>query len=294
MCAGDIYEHTVTNCTQGPVWIITEFKGREIPEWVQQKVPVCLQKLSPCKGRSFWEGRMRALHKYLSDHTNVSFAVVSDDDILVNSVPWEEVMARFQNATAPNARVLLSTEQTCWTGKLCAKDWAQQWLDVVRNATGYDELRVFLNSQYMGERDAVIGLLDQMIALGMADDQAALHAVVAQNASTVSIDYDEQIFLSLSRGFVPRIDGDLTCNFGGKKTRACGSDPHEKMWGRCRIKGGSLWVAEHRVRSRHKARRRQRVALPVVLHLNSHAMRQSDYGRHCRDSIEQLRRGNTT
>merc|ERR1719252_63593 len=98
---------------------------------------------------------------------------MTDVDVYSNPLSWSEIRNRFEQVATPTARVVISTEETCWFRDQCKPEEAQYWLDIVRNATGNHKIRKFANSQYMGERPAVIDMLQKMLETG--DRQKKTH-----------------------------------------------------------------------------------------------------------------------
>lgn len=241
------------------------------------KVPICLQVLRASGTGSFWGRRMQAVREYLKLPDAPKFVVVSDNDIVINPLSWSDVRARFERIATPEARVVMGAEQSCFFGHACNMKEAQRWLDTVRSATSQPHLTLFPNSQIIGERDAVLSLVSAALKLCPEDDQQAYSMLIAQQPTAVALDTDEQIFVSMSRGLVPRHKAKWTCNFGGTNTSKCGLG--KERWGACMVNDRGLFQL---------SRNETWLPPPLLVHLNGVADFAARRGNGCPRMLGEL------
>lgn len=261
-------------CTEGVVWLMVVENNMNHVKMVHlsgYQRPACLQILYT-DGGDFWFKRMAAVHEYLLSVPNVSHAVLTDIDAISNPISLKELMSHFESIATPEARVVWSMEQTCWCGHICNQREADAFLKVARNFSGNPSLNMFPNSQYMGERSALIEVLAAMMNASH-DDQRAIFLVFPHMPGKIAFDFDEKIFLSMARGFGPQKSARLRCAQGGNNfSYPCGPTGPTEHWGSCTIE-------ENRVVIHDQEKNRTRT--PLSIHLNGPAAQGIRRGADC-------------
>jgi len=271
-------------CEQGYVWLLVT-EGKPPPPHIAKNVPkgMCVQHLQRLGGKTFWEGRTRAVLKYLQEQPRVEFVVLTDTDVYVNPLSLDDVKFRFEKIATPTARVAVSTEQTCWFGHICTEEEANDWLRVVRASNPAGQIiQHFLNSQYMGEAKDVKYMLERELEIYPEDDQRALSLLIKEHPDRFALDLDETLFVSMARGMVrlPPPEGKYMCNFGGMETASCGFP--EADWGSCDYADGSIKVTHWNWTG---TLRQAKELLPLVIHANGPWRKGIAHGRHCAEAL---------
>jgi len=265
------------------VWILVRDPGysespgdQKMLEQLKAASPICVAVLKlpkPPVNRNFWELKVVAVRDYILDHGSLQFVVSTDVyDVVLNPVTPDGLLSRFRTLTEGRAALVMSTEQTCWFGYICSATEALRWIQRLRNNTRRTDLTAFVNSQYMGERHAVLTFLDY--ALGAepgkrgfpdknhSDDQGMFAQAIAERPELVTMDWDEKIFASMARGMKPGVPGhiEFMCNFGGTNSTPCtwGTD-----WGDC-TRNADGRVSVHEFQS-------GRNITPIIWHWNGPA-----------------------
>jgi hypothetical protein len=219
---------------------------------------------------------MNAVLGYLKSCPKVDFVVVADDDIYVNPFTVDELKSRFKEAAYGNAKVVVSSEQTCWLGRVCEPGEANEWLNTIRNASGHPEISQFPNSQYAGERQAVIKMLERMVQIS-SDDQEAIAMTMKEHPTEIALDYQEKLFMSFDRGLMKHPNGRILCNFGGDKSRRCAWSGFAKLrytWGECKAEGARIFL-------RDEVPYRKDWNAPLMFHLNGPVRKVIWTGKNC-------------
>jgi len=259
-------------CTEGPAWIVVLDEGRTLLPHFYRNVPICLQVLRPSDDamfETFWQAKMQAIQDYLVAFPKVSFVVVSDDDVWVNPVPWETVMADFNDIVGSGPRLVAGTEQSCWAGDYCRPQVANGFLARMRHF--YPNLTTFMQSQYMGERGVVLRMIGEMPKYmdkyGSYDDQMAIFVYAQYPPYDVRMDVEEKLFMSMARGMWPEEGARYTCNYGDYITTDCFPNA---LWGTCKEKDG--WVAVYDQKG---------MKMPLIVHFNGPTRLAMVFGKHC-------------
>lgn len=140
----------------------------------------------------FWRHKWIAVHRYVVDHPATHAFLVTDVlDVYVNPLTTSRVLARFRGLS-PRAPLLLSTEDTCWIGRVCTR------ADVRRfQAAGAARAR-FMQSQFIGTRRGVSHMLAWGLSQGMVDDMHMMYAYILAHPSGVTMDESGGMFGTLS------------------------------------------------------------------------------------------------
>lgn len=292
--------------SQDAVWLLV-LENRSNPgpvEWQRfnllvSRSPLCVEILRVPKVyfRNFWEVKQVAVRDYLFDNPSVKFVIVTDTyDVYANPISRSELFSRFDQLTKGKARVLFATEQNCYKEFQCNASEAQQWLDQIRLGQGRHDARSFCNSQYMGERAALLAFLSDAIAIAPGvkgfsaehhrSDQEMFARAIAARPTSVTLDFDEVIFASFFRGFKPDSNGKFTCNFGGPASMPCDV---QWNWGNCtRAADGTVAiqeVAQGGIQDNHRS------VAPLVWHLNGPTKTSSRRSRGCYEAFGSLPMG---
>ena len=142
--------------------------------------------------RNFWRDRWRAVLQYVREHTSLRYVVLTDiGDTHLNPFTADEIIDQFR-LVASGRSVLLSTEMTCWIGRVCSAEAVQRFKTVFPT-TGR-----FLHSQYMGTRDGLLHMLSWGANTTMDDDMHMIYEYALRHAERIALDTNQTIFGSFA------------------------------------------------------------------------------------------------
>lgn len=154
--------------------------------------------------KQFWRDRWMAVLQYVREHTSLRYVTVTDmGDIHLNPFTANEIIDQFR-LVASGRSVLISTEMTCWIGKVCNKEDAQKFKTV------FPKTGRFMHSQYMGTRDGLLHMLNWGANTMMTDDMHIIYEYALLHNEQIAFDTNQMIFGSFA---VARLDekGGLMC-----------------------------------------------------------------------------------
>jgi len=227
------------------VWLFVKDANLNISSKFQSLLdnsPICTQIISTSSWEpteeqkrrpGFWEVKMVSLRDYLMKKRDIKTILVTDiDDIHMNPMTSEELMARFSKQLTWRKRLLLSFETNCWNGVWnqgphCSQERGLEIADAL--LPHFPKLNGFPHSMYMGERDAVIDMLSFSLnmtsdrigfpSMRITCDQDMIQKYAMQYPHKVAIDVDEEVFGNLNRHYKVNNDAEgymSTCLKGGK------------------------------------------------------------------------------
>ena len=171
---------------------------------------VCHQHIT-IGSNDFWRERWRSIRNYLRMHPRVQHIIMTDTDIHTN--PSHNVLERFRRIVSQSNRsIVVSTEDTCWIGRICSISDALRFQSANLSTSGK-----FMHSQFMGNRDAVLFMLNWGLQQDERDDMRMIFDFILAHPSMVTLDEQYEIFGSLAFA-QPHVDGTYIC-WGGERCR---------------------------------------------------------------------------
>lgn len=185
--------------------------------------PLCHVHLTVRHSKHFWWQKWAAVRDYLEEHAEINVAMVTDVyDVYVSPWTTSSVLSRFHRLTAPSKSLLLSTEDTCWIGRVCNRTDVQQFQEA--NVSNHR----FMQSQFMGDRSSVLHMLRWGLGLGITDDMHMMYRYILVHPDRVALDENFELFGSLALA-EPSSSARYMCRDGwcGASTRryTCSRDP---------------------------------------------------------------------
>lgn len=294
------------HCTDAKdVWLFVKDPKHSVTANFQRlldKSPICAHVVEPSSyvrmnDRSdpdFWEVKVVTVRDYLMEEPDIKTVLVTDlDDVHMNPMTSEELLARFSKQLSDTSRLLLSMEMNCWNGTWnkgpkCTQERAQEIADAL--LPHFPKLRGFPHSMYMGEREAVLDMLSFALAAKpgvkgfpstrMGADQDMIQRYAMKHPHKVSIDVDEQVFGNLGRDFHAHDDGagmkwEYTCLQNGKVKKCHGKRSNESRSVCTQDEGGGtrVIIEWHPIKT----------IAPFVIHASGQARRVSS--RSCQETF---------
>ena len=194
---------------------------------------------------NFWRARWMAVLEYVRNHTSLQYVALTDiGDTHLNPFNVSELIAKFASV-ALERRLLISTENTCWMGRVCTA------ADLRRFKTVFpDTGQRFMHSQYMGTREGVLHMLEWGASTNMTDDMHMIYEYALRHRQRIAFDTGQVLFGSFA---VAQLDhrGRFKC------------------WsGRCRAIAADCYKHERRVCSTVS----KRTVCPALWHVNGPAL----------------------
>ena len=143
----------------------------------------------------FWRQKWIAVRDYLGDHPDVDVTIVTDlYDVYVNPLTPSSILSRFHQLTGTHNKksLLISTEDTCWIGRICNR------ADVQRFHMANVSAGRFMQSQFMGKRANILHMLNWGLDLSLTDDMEMMYEYIISHPDRVTLDDEYDMFGSLA------------------------------------------------------------------------------------------------
>ena len=142
----------------------------------------------------FWREKWITVHTYIVNHPRVNIFLISDIfDVHFNPWTTSRAIHSFNYLTANRAPLLLSTEDTCWIGRICNRDDVRRFQ--ITNVSSHGK---FMQSQFMGKRRNILTMLSWGLQLGKWDDMLMMYEYIRKYPHAVTMDETGEIFGSLA------------------------------------------------------------------------------------------------
>lgn len=184
-------------------------------ERLQKASPICVQifQTAPDMGQlTFVQQKQLTVRDAILNNPSWKYILCTDAyDVYVNPFSEKELLSRFKAITKGRAPLVVAAEPSCMSGQTCEEGEPKRWLDRVRQGGGKVQILSFPNSQFIGERDALMSFFTTVLGArkgktGLAKVKSnfsngeAVTRMVRVEPDAVTLDIDERIFASMARG----------------------------------------------------------------------------------------------
>lgn len=143
--------------------------------------------------KNFWFHKWHTVYDFIKHNVDVKVTLVTDTDIYSNVRNIDMFLATYSNFTSRyNTHLVIATEQVCWIGKACDSKTIRRFKET---KLGHHR---FMQSQYIGERHAVLRMLEYGINTRELDDMKMIFEYITHFPSHVVLDNRQEIFGSFA------------------------------------------------------------------------------------------------